>query len=310
MSKITFSVNPIDHSSKLRSDLKWQEKAISSNKSKFMIFYDDKPLIKTDPKNRQNPKIYWLTFKDIEHLLNKKVIKIFLGLIEENIYYAIDLYTLIDDAENLESKLSDAKFIDVRSIAQIINNKSAGVIAQAKSNFDWNKSTIFCSKCEGVELESLDSGYKKKCNHCGKEYFPRVDPVVIMLPYHKDRCLLGRQNIFPPNMFSALAGFIEPGETIEGAVIREVKEEVDLNTQKVDYKFSQPWPFPSQLMIGCMAVVDSFNHKADTDEIEDTIWLDKEDLTAIFVGKHPKRIWIPPPMAIAHQLILDWMHRN
>ena len=95
MSKITFSVNPIDHSSKLRSDLKWQEKAISSNKSKFMIFYDDKPLIKTDPKNRQNAKIYWLTFKDIEHLLNKKVIKIFLGLIEENIYYAIDLYTLI-----------------------------------------------------------------------------------------------------------------------------------------------------------------------------------------------------------------------
>ena len=192
----------------------------------------------------------------------------------------------------------------------MINNKSAAVIAQAKSIFEWNKSAIYCTKCKGVELEVLESGYKKKCSHCEKEYFPRVDPVVIMLPFHENKCLLGRQKIFPPNMYSALAGFLEPGETIESAVIREVKEEVNLNTENVIYKFSQPWPFPSQLMIGCLAEVDSFDHKADEDEIEDSIWLDKEDLTAIFVGKHQKRIWIPPPMAIAHQLILEWMHKN
>ena len=310
MPKITFGDNPLDHSSKLRGDIKWQKNALQSDKSKFMIFYEDRPLIKTDPANRDNPKIYWLTYQDIKYLLDQKVITIFLGLIGENIYYAIDLNEQNNEPEKLESSLSNAKFIDLRSIAPMINNKSAAVIAQAKSIFEWNKSVIYCTKCKGVELEVLESGYKKKCSHCEKEYFPRVDPVVIMLPFHENKCLLGRQKIFPPNMYSALAGFLEPGETIESAVIREVKEEVNLNTENVIYKFSQPWPFPSQLMIGCLAEVDSFDHKADEDEIEDSIWLDKEDLTAIFVGKHQKRIWIPPPMAIAHQLILEWMHKN
>ena len=310
MPKITFGDNPLDHSSKLRGDIKWQKNALQSDKSKFMIFYEDRPLIKTDPANRDNPKIYWLTYQDIKYLLDQKVITIFLGLIGENIYYAIDLNEQNNEPEKLESSLSTAKFIDLRSIAPMINNKSAAVIAQAKSIFEWNKSVIYCTKCKGVELEVLESGYKKKCSHCEKEYFPRVDPVVIMLPFHENKCLLGRQKIFPPNMYSALAGFLEPGETIESAVIREVKEEVNLNTENVIYKFSQPWPFPSQLMIGCLAEVDSFDHKADEDEIEDSIWLDKEDLTAIFVGKHQKRIWIPPPMAIAHQLILEWMHKN
>ena len=310
MPKITFGDNPLDHSSKLRGDIKWQKDALQSDKSKFMIFYEDRPLIKTDPANRDNPKIYWLTYQDIKYLLDQKVITIFLGLIGENIYYAIDLNEQNNEPEKLESSLSTAKFIDLRSIAPMINNKSAAVIAQAKSIFEWNKSAIYCTKCKGVELEVLESGYKKKCRHCEKEYFPRVDPVVIMLPFHENKCLLGRQKIFPPNMYSALAGFLEPGETIESAVIREVKEEVNLNTENVIYKFSQPWPFPSQLMIGCLAEVDSFDHKADEDEIEDSIWLDKEDLTAIFVGKHQKRIWIPPPMAIAHQLILEWMHKN
>lgn len=310
MSKITFSDSPLDHSSKLRGDMDWQEKALSSDKSKFMIFYEDKPLIKTDPSNRENPKIYWLNYHDIKYLLDQKVITIFLGLIEKNIYYAIDLNEQNNEPEKLEGNLSNAKFIDLRSIATIVNNKSAGVIAKAKSIFEWNKSVIYCTKCKGVKLEILESGYKKKCIQCDKEYFPRVDPVVIMLPFHKDKCLLGRQKIFPPNMYSALAGFLEPGETIESAVIREVKEEVNLTTENVVYKFSQPWPFPSQLMIGCLAEVNSFNHTADEDEIEDSIWLDKEDLTAIFLGKHKKRIWIPPPMAIAHQLILEWMHEN
>jgi NAD+ diphosphatase len=310
MPKITFGDNPLDHSSKLRGDIEWQKNALQSDKSKFMIFHEDRPLIKTDPTNRDNPKIYWLTYQDIKYLLDQKVITIFLGLIGENIYYAIDLKEKNNEPEKLESNLSNAKFIDLRSIAPMINNKSAAVIAQAKSIFEWNKSVIYCTKCKGVELEVLESGYKKKCSQCEKEYFPRVDPVVIMLPFHENKCLLGRQKIFPPNMYSALAGFLEPGETIESAVIREVKEEVNLNTENVIYKFSQPWPFPSQLMIGCLAEVDSFDHKADEDEIEDSIWLDKEDLTAIFVGKHQKRIWIPPPMAIAHQLILEWMHKN
>ncbi|MDC1302995.1 NUDIX domain-containing protein, partial [Pelagibacterales bacterium] len=114
----------------------------------------------------------------------------------------------------------------------------------------------------------------------------------------------------PPGMFSALAGFVEPGETIEEAVMREVNEEVGLKSRNVVYKFTQPWPFPSSLMIGCTALVDDPEFTVDEEEIVEAIWLNKEDLTKILVGKSEKRIWIPPPMAIAHQLIVDWMKDN
>ena len=111
-------------------------------------------------------------------------------------------------------------------------------------------------------------------------------------------------------MFSALAGFLEPGETIEDAVIREVKEEVGLDVSKVTYKFTQPWPFPYQLMIACLCEVESETIKLDEDEIEEAVWLSREDLNRIFVGKSPDRIWIPPAMAVAHQLIVSWMHEK
>jgi NAD+ diphosphatase len=131
-----------------------------------------------------------------------------------------------------------------------------------------------------------------------------------MLPCFEDKCLLGRQKGFPPGMFSALAGFVEPGETIEAAVIREVNEEVGLTSRDVVYKFTQPWPFPSQLMIACTTIVDDPTYKVDDEEIEEAVWLNKEDLSKILIGKSEKKIWIPPPMAIAHQLIVDWMDNN
>ena len=109
-------------------------------------------------------------------------------------------------------------------------------------------------------------------------------------------------------MYSALAGFLEPGETIEDAVIREVKEEVGLNVTSVEYKFTQPWPFSSQLMIGCFSNVDDDKTNLDEDEIEHAVWLSREDINRIFVGKSPERIWIPPAMAVAHQLIVEWLH--
>ncbi len=129
-----------------------------------------------------------------------------------------------------------------------------------------------------------------------------------MLPTYKDKCLLGRQKIFPPRMYSALAGFLEPGETIEDAVKREINEESGLTAIDVEYKFTQPWPFPFQLMIGCLANVENDILNLDNDELEDAVWLSREDLNRVFVGKSPQRIWIPPAMAIAHQLIVHWMH--
>ena len=310
MNNITFATNPIDKSSKLRGDLDWQNKSLKSEKSKFMIFLEDKPLIYIDPKNIGEPKIFWASYQEVKDLFTFKTLTLFLGVIEENIYYALDID--ISESQKISNGkvFQNSKFIDVRSIVPNLNNNSTGVIAQAKSNFEWNKKNIYCSICKGQELITKDSGYKKLCSECNTEYFPRVDPVVIMLPFYKDKCLLGRQKIFPPNMYSALAGFIEPGETIEDAAKREVYEEVGLNAKKVVYQFTQPWPFPSQLMIGCMVETDNDSHVVDDDEIENAIWINKEELTSILVGKHNNRIWIPPSMAIAHHLILEWMRQN
>ena len=310
MSNITFAKNPLDKSSKLRSDLDWQNKSITSEKSKFMIFFEDKPLINVDPKNMISLKIFWASYQEISYLLSNNTLVLFLGIIDDNIYYALDLSISENQKISSDNNFQNSKFIDVRSIVPNLNNNSTGVIAQAKSNFDWNKKNIYCSKCKDQELVTKDSGYKKICKVCNTEYFPRVDPVVIMLPFYKDKCLLGRQNIFPPDMYSALAGFIEPGETIEDAVCREGYEEVGLKSNNVVYHFSQPWPFPSQLMIGCMVETDNDDHKIDNDEIEDAVWIDKEELTSIINGKHKNRIWIPPPMAIAHHLILEWMEKS
>ena len=310
MNSITFANNPIDRASQLRSNIEWQQEAVISEKSLFMIFFEDKPLIKVSKDHTVKPEILWVSYQQLTPMLTNNISPLFLGIKDELPHFAIDLSGL-----NLEQILSlpsfaYSKFIDARSIAQNLDNPSTGIIAQAKSNFEWNKNNIYCSRCEGVKLETKDTGYKKCCNQCGAEYFPRVDPVVIMLPCYEDKCLLGRQKGFPPGMFSALAGFVEPGETIEAAVIREVNEEVGLNSRDVVYKFTQPWPFPSQIMIACTAIVDDPTYKVDDEEIEEAIWLNKEDLTKILVGKSEKRIWIPPPMAIAHQLIINWMENN
>ena len=310
MNSITFANNPIDRASQFRSNKEWQQQAIVSEKSLFMIFFEDKPLIKVSKDHSTKPEILWVLHKQLIASLTNNITPLFLGLKDERPHFALDLSELNLDQVLSNPSFANAKFIDARSIAQNIDSPSTGIIAQAKSNFAWNKNTIYCSKCEGVKLETKDTGYKKCCNQCGAEYFPRVDPVVIMLPCYEDKCLLGRQKGFPPGMFSALAGFVEPGETIEEAVMREVNEEVGLKSRNVVYKFTQPWPFPSSLMIGCTALVDDPEFTVDEEEIVEAVWLNKEDLTKILVGKSEKRIWIPPPMAIAHQLIVDWMKDN
>ena len=310
MNSITFSHNPIDRASQLRSNKEWQQEAITSEKSLFMIFFEDRPLIKVSKDHSTKPEILWVSYQQLAPLLTSNVSPLFLGIKDDLPYYAVDFSNLDLDQILLHPSFANCKFIDARSIALSIDVASTGIIAQAKSNFEWNKKNIYCSICPGVKLETKDTGYKKCCPQCGAEYFPRVDPVVIMLPCFEDKCLLGRQKAFPPGMFSALAGFVEPGETIEEAVIREIHEEVGLESRDVNYKFTQPWPFPSSLMIGCTALVDNPKFKVDDEEIEEAIWLNKEDLTKILVGKSEKRIWIPPPMAIAHQLIINWMEAN
>jgi len=197
----------------------------------------------------------------------------------------------------------EARIIDSRSAAMLLPEGEAAILAQARSLLDWHARHRHCAVC-GAETAPTKAGYCRTCPACGAEHFPRTDPVVIMLAVKGDHALLGRQPGFPPNLFSALAGFVEPGESLEEAVARELYEETGIRTGRVRYLASQPWPFPSSLMIACFAEAQGFEITLDTDELEEARWVSREELRAVLAGEGD---WnAPPPMAIAHTLLSHW----
>jgi NAD+ diphosphatase len=180
-------------------------------------------------------------------------------------------------------------------------------IAMAKSMVGWHQRHGFCANC-GQRTSMKEGGWKRECPSCKAEHFPRTDPVVIMLATHSDpvlgdACLVGRNKRFPGTFYSALAGFMEPGETIEEAVRRELLEEVNLKVGKVHYHATQPWPFPSSLMIGCLAEAENRDFKPDGEEISDARWLDRDTAQRLIKGERMPDISVPPAVAIAHHLI-------
>ncbi len=180
----------------------------------------------------------------------------------------------------------------------------AATFAAARSVLDWHARHGFCANC-GTATTLFRAGWGRKCGHCGAEHFPRVDPVVIMIAEHDGRALVGRGASWPAGRYSALAGFLEPGESIEEAVAREIFEEAGVRVSDVRYVASQPWPFPSQLMMACIATAEDDAITLDTDELEDAIWVPREDVRTILAGGEGVFL-TPPPYAIAHTLLTEW----
>lgn len=180
-----------------------------------------------------------------------------------------------------------------------------GAVAQARAMLSWHARHGFCSNCGRQTVVAL-GGYRRDCPHCEAQHFPRVDPVSIMLVTDGDRALLGRQPRFKPGSYSCLAGFIEPGETIEDAVRRETFEEAGIRVGRVTYHSSQPWPFVSSLMIGCVAEAITTQVVIDAAELEDCRWFDRDEVRSMLAGHHPDGLYCPPPLAIARRLIEDW----
>ncbi len=206
-----------------------------------------------------------------------------------------------------EALPAEMKAIDYRSIyAQgLLGDDTLGALAQGAALLGWHQTHRFCGRCGG-QTQMRAGGYKRKCEACGAEHFPRTDPVAIMLAVTKDHCLMGRSPHFAPGMYSCLAGFIEPGETIEAAVRRETFEEAGIRVGRVVYHASQPWPFPYSLMIGCFGEAVSHEIDADRTELEDCRWFTRAETRAILSRSHPEGITAPPPMAIAHHLVKAW----
>ncbi len=180
----------------------------------------------------------------------------------------------------------------------------AATYAAARSVIDWHVRHGFCAKC-GSATAVFRGGWARKCPACGAEHFPRVDPVVIMIAEDDGRALLGRGKGWPPGRYSALAGFLEPGESIEEAVAREIAEEAGVRVGRVRYVASQPWPFPSSLMIACVAEAEDDAITLDVNELEDAMWVPREMVRAVLRGEEGPFL-PPPPYAIAHTLLTVW----
>ena len=233
---------------------------------------------------------------------------VFLGLLEGTPRFGFGLDP--KDIEPLKLR-NDLKITDLRSIAVqgLVATEHLPPLAEAKALLGWHARHRFCPNC-GAATQVVCAGWRRDCPVCKVEHFPRTDPVVIMLAIAGERCVLGRSPRFVPTMWSCLAGFAEPGESLEEAVRREVREEVGIACGRVKYFASQPWPFPSSIMIGCHAEALSDTIVVDRGELEDARWFDREELATMLKRQHAQGLTTPPPVAIAHHIIRSFVEEG
>ncbi|QBQ49712.1 NAD(+) diphosphatase [Brevundimonas naejangsanensis] len=296
-----FSGNPLDRSGDLRNDAAWLAEQEANPEALAMILWEGRPLI--EPHDGAE-RLVWLSLGHARDLARDR--DVFLGLWKGAPVFAAEFEGSIDPTSGPAGGLG--RFVEMREAALVLPEADAGIAATAKSLFDWRRRHGFCAAC-GKATDQAAGGWKRVCPACGTEHFPRVDPVVIMLPIYKGGaeplCLLGRQAAWPEGRMSALAGFMEPGEAIEEACAREVMEEAGLTVSDVRYHSSQPWPFPAQLMIGLIAEVTTDEAAPDQTELEAVAWLTKAEARAVLDETHPT-IHAPPPYAIARRLLESW----
>ncbi|MCE4222434.1 NAD(+) diphosphatase [Methylobacterium sp. C25] len=264
----------------------------------ILLFAGDRVILRSG-----EPPTALLTPDDFAPPLREGLI-VFLGRAEGRPVFAVAL-----PEEAVEGFLEPTfRVSDLRGVAAegAVAAEELGLLATAKSVLAWHGRNGFCANC-GTATEVKAGGFRRECPACAMHHFPRTDPVVIMLVRRGDTCLIGRGPHFPGTMYSCLAGFVEPGETIEDAVRRETFEETGVVVGAVRYRASQPWPFPSSLMIGCIAEATSEAITIDPLELADARWVSRDELRTMFDGSHPEEITAPKPLAIAHLLLRDFL---
>jgi NAD+ diphosphatase len=233
---------------------------------------------------------------------------VFLGLIERAPRFAVAL-----DPATAEALKARDQFVvtDLRSIAVrgLVAADHLPPLAEGKALLNWHARHHFCSNCSAA-TNVVEAGWRRDCPSCHAQHFPRTDPVAIMLPVEGERCVLGRSHRFQPGMWSCLAGFVEPGEAIEDAVRRETREEAGIICGRVSYFASQPWPFPTSLMIGCHAEALSRDIVIDRVELDDARWFDREEVATMLLRSHPDGLTTPPTVAIAYHIIRAWVEEE
>ena len=303
-----FADNPLDRGDVQRRDPQWLADAAQNPDARVLVMPELDVPITGDP-DAGAPALNWLTPRDLRWF-GVDGEPVFLGLLDGIPHFAVHVPATSGAAARLRN--DDAlRFVDARSAAPIVSGAESGIIAQARAQLDWHNRHGYCSVC-GLPTQMGRGGHVRKCNDgCGAEHFPRTDPVAIMLVHDGDRCLLGqsRGRLVRMRMYSALAGFIDQGESIEEAVAREVMEEAGIEVKNVQYHSSQPWPFPSSLMIGCHAEAATTEIRIDAEEMTDVQWFPRQTVIDALEGKNP-RLAVPQPLAIAHHLVKTWAYEQ
>ena len=227
----------------------------------------------------------------------------FLGLEDGRAVFALDV-SAVPECDRARA-LGPVRLAALREVGALVPQPDGGLLAYASGILAWHATHRFCARC-GAPSVPADGGHLRICTRegCAAKHFPRTDPVVIMLVTDGERCLLGRQAVWPPHRYSCLAGYVEPGESLEDAVAREVREEAGVEVGRVSYRHSQPWPFPSSLMLGFTAEYAGGELAFDDDELEDVRWFEREELRAAAAAED---VLLPPRVAIARRLIGDWL---
>jgi NAD+ diphosphatase len=284
-----FTGGRLDRADHLRRDAGALVALRSRSDARWLVLDDLKPVITAGEPRR----LLWAYRSDVPH----DAPSVLLGLDGDAPRFAAAA-----PSDELVRDFS-GELIDARAAGSLLPDFEAAIVAHARALLDWHARHGFCAVCGGKTL-MVKAGYGRECQACGAEHFPRVDPVVIMLAVKGDHALVGRQPRFPRRFFSALAGFVEAGESLEEAVRRELFEEAGIRTARVRYLASQPWPFPSSLMIACIAEAEGFELNMDTEEMEELRWVSREEVQAALAGSGD---WLaPPPLAIAHTLLKAW----
>jgi NAD+ diphosphatase len=294
-----FALNTLDRMSNQREDEGFVAHLRAASTSRCVVLSGEIPALKSD--DGAHDALF--TFEEAGALGTASHV-VFLGCHGDRALFA---HLIEATSHDNAQERGDLSFIDLRTIAtqQLVSADIVGALSQAKSLLHWHKHNTFCANC-GEPTRASIGGSRRECDKCKRHHFPRLDPVVIMLVTDGDRCVLGRQERFPSGMYSCLAGFAEVGETLEDAVRREIMEEAGLVVGRVDYLASQPWPFPSSMMIGCTAKALSSEIVIDRKELEDARWFSREETRLLLMKQHPDGLVCPPKLAIANLLMRVW----
>ncbi len=295
---IAFAGNPLDRASTKRTDPDWIGEQQNNPDALLIPFFKGDPLMIDGDAG-------FLTLAARSNFPADAPL-IFLGIDPKGAAY----FTIEASREGVSAQqapFSDlGEYTNLRNIAGGVKPETLSILGQARWLLDWHQRHMFCAVC-GSASDIADGGAKRHCPNCQSDHFPRTDPVAIVLVQHEDHCLLGRGPHFPKGFLSCLAGFAEAGETIEECAIREIHEEAGVRVTNVEYQLSQPWPFPSSMMMGLFATATDRTLTLDVTEIEEAQWVSRQDVQNIFNGDKSLGIFLPPKFTIARQLLERWI---